>query len=326
MRQAFVYLAAFAAIGRAAAAAETTLDAETAVGPPASYKNLTFYPLVARGPSAAPAGDYLVLDEGLKSGKVHVVEKGDAEVNFLTLENRSQRPLFVMSGEVVIGGKQDRIIGKDAIIGAGEVVNVPVYCVEHGRWTESTDGRRFRSAGSMADTKVRKKAAYKDSQSEVWKEVAAKNQTRGIANSTGTYRQVAAGDGGVSKAVEPYAKNLDPALTGPAIVGMVVALNGRVVGIEQFASPALFAKLKGKLARSYYVDAVDEPLVAGSTTPTVEDMQGFAARAASGKESVVATHRTARTTRKQGSGVVGSEVTEDKSPAKPVYKSVHTDE
>jgi carbamoylphosphate synthase large subunit len=107
---------------------------------------------------------------------------------------------------------------------------------------------------------------------------------------------------------------------------MVVALNGRVVGVEQFASPALFAKVRAKLARSYYVDAVDEPVADKGSAPSVEDMKGFMARAASGKETVVAAHRNARTTRKQGTGVVGSEVTEDKAPAKPVYKSVHTDE
>ena len=55
-------------------------------------------------------------------------------------------------------------------------------------------------------------------------------------------------------------------------------------------------------------------------------MKGFVAKVAGGKETVVAAHRNARTTRKQGAGVVGSEVTEDKSPAKPVYKSVHADE
>ena len=309
-----------------AGADEVALDDDTLVGAPATYKNLTFYPLVARTAPVGPAlGQYLVLDEGLKSGAVQVLEKGEGEVNRLTLKNRAQKPLFVMSGEVVIGGKQDRIIGKDSIIGAGETVDVPVYCVEHGRWTESGDGRRFRSAGSMADTQVRKQAAIKDSQSDVWREVAAKNGKRGLENQTGTYRQVATG-GDVAKAIQPYSEKLDPALAAPLVVGMVVALNGRVVGVEQFAAPALFAKLRGKLARSYYVDALDQPVQAGATQPTVADMRGFVAKTAGGKEDVVVEHKAARTTRQEGKGVVGSKVVDEAAPAKPVYKAVYTNE
>jgi hypothetical protein len=307
-----------------ARADQTTLDADTAIGAPATYQNLTFYPLVTRA-DAPPTADYLVLDEGLKSGDVQVIEKGEGVVNTLTLKNQSKRPLFVMSGEVVIGGKQDRIIGKDQIISAQETVDVPVFCVEHGRWTESTTGRRFSSAGSMADTKVRKQAAYKDNQGEVWSKVAEKNAKRGIANATGTYRQVATG-GEVGKAVEPYEKALGPALDDPRAVGMVVALNGKVVGVEQFASPSLFAKLKSKLARSYYVDAIDQPVEKAPPSASADDIRGFVAKADAGKASVVMAHRSTKTTRKQAQGVVGSEVTEDKAPAKPVYKSVQTDE
>jgi len=186
-----------------ARADEIALDADTLIGTPATYQNLTFYPLVTRADTPPGAADYLVLDEGLKSGEVQVIEKGEGVVNTLTLKNQSKRPLFVMSGEVVIGGKQDRIIGKDQIISAAETVDVPVFCVEHGRWTESGDGRRFRAAGSMADTKVRKQAAYKDNQGQVWQKVAEKNAARGIANETGTYRQVATG-GEVAKAVESF--------------------------------------------------------------------------------------------------------------------------
>ncbi len=303
---------------------EVALDPDTSIGAPSTYQNLTFYPLLARA-DAPPGTDYLILDEGLKSGEVQVIEKGSGEVNTLTLKNQSKRPLFVMSGEVVIGGKQDRIIGKDQIISAAETVDVPVFCVEHGRWTESGDGRRFRAAGSMADTKVRKEAAYKDNQGKVWEKVAEKNAKRGIANATGTYRQVATG-GEVGKAVEPYAKALGPALEAPRTVGMVVALNGKVVGVEQFASAALFAKLRGKLARSYYVDAVDQPVEKAPPAASADDIRGFVAKADAGKSSVVMAHRSTKTTRKQANGVVGSEVTEDKAPAKPVYKSVQTDE
>src|ERR1041385_2439211 len=106
------------AAAAAGAAHADELDADTTIGAPVSYRNLTIFPLVARSGAAGTDDD--VLDEGLKAGRVKVVEKGEGEVNQLRLKNEGKRPLFVMSGEVVLGGKQDRIIGKDQIIGAGE--------------------------------------------------------------------------------------------------------------------------------------------------------------------------------------------------------------
>ena len=94
-------LVALMAIAGGAGAEE--LDADTTIGPPVSYKNVTLFPLVAKG-GARAGTDYEVLEEGLKSGKVKVVEKGEGEVNQLTLRNGSKRPLFIMSGEVVLGG------------------------------------------------------------------------------------------------------------------------------------------------------------------------------------------------------------------------------
>jgi len=313
------------AAAAAGAAHADELDTDTTIGAPVSYRNLTLFPLVAK--TAAAGTDYDVLDEGLKAGRVKVVEKGEGEVNQLRLKNESKRPLFVMSGEVVLGGKQDRIIGKDQIIGAGETVDVPVYCVEHGRWTAGSMGHAFAAGGSLADSEVRKKAAFKDSQAEVWDKVAEKNAKRGVANATGTYRQVATG-AKVAGDVKPYVEKLDPAAAAPGTVGVAVALNGKIVGIEQFASPALFAKLRGKLLRSYYVSALDVPENAGAPAATAADVRAFAARTASAKSTVVLTRKEAETTKQEGKGFVGAEVKAAGAPAaaKPVYKTVQSDE
>jgi hypothetical protein len=69
------------------------------------------------GPRAQAAADYLLLEEGLRSGKVKIEERaGGGSVPELLLDNRSRRPLLLVSGEVVYGGKQDRVIREDTII------------------------------------------------------------------------------------------------------------------------------------------------------------------------------------------------------------------
>ncbi|PYU04848.1 MAG: hypothetical protein DMG33_12850, partial [Acidobacteria bacterium] len=142
---------------------------------PVTYENLTIFP-VASGRWADTSG-FLTLDEGLSSGSVLVREQGSetiirdrgirpvpvpeyqtgASVNRLVLVNRSKRPLLLLAGELVSGGKQDRIISKDRIVPPdAEPLPLDVFCVEHGRWSA---GSVFAAARIIVHPSVREKAA-----------------------------------------------------------------------------------------------------------------------------------------------------------------------
>ena len=136
-------------------------SSQVAAGPPPAepaYKvlapirqgNLTVFPVVAA--SSRDTHEFLTLDEGLRSGEVLVTESGSvqplirrrtrpipvhdsAQVNQLVLVNNSKRPLLLLAGEIVTGGKQDRVIGKDRLVPPqSEPVDLGVFCVEPGRW------------------------------------------------------------------------------------------------------------------------------------------------------------------------------------------------
>jgi hypothetical protein len=214
-----------------------------------------------------------------------------------------------MSGEVVIGGKQDRIIGKNAIVAPKTTEDVPVFCVEHGRWS----GRKaaFESAGTLAHAELRKKASF-GSQSEVWDEVADKNAKRKLSNETDTYRRVAT-DQSVKKSIRSYEKPIAKALAKlPArdkMVGFAVAMNGKVVAVETFRSPALFKKLEAKLLRSYYVEALDA-LQGGEAAkaPAAAAVGDFHAKAAKAKTEVVVDKPSGRTYQADDGDLKRSEV------------------
>ena len=105
--------------------------------------SLTVFPVVAS--KSYPTGEFLTLDEGFRSGEVVVteygnirglvrrngtppVQQGSAEVNRLVLVNNSKRPLLLLAGEIVAGGKQDRVIGKDRIVPAeSDPVDLSVF-------------------------------------------------------------------------------------------------------------------------------------------------------------------------------------------------------
>lgn len=323
-------------LASASALAETKdLDDKTTLGKPVTHANLTIIPVLLKDADAAKKDkDYLVLDEAFDKKLVEVKEKDSESVNELVLVNKGDQPLFVMAGEVIIGGKQDRIISKDIIIGANQKVTVPVSCVEHGRWSEEKGSRTFRSGKALAHTKLRLQTNYKQQQ-DVWNEVADKTRKRKVENDTQTYRKVAAAEDKdsrkVKESVEPYAKAFDKAFEDERTVGFVVVLNGEISGVETFGSPKLFKKLKPKMLASYYVEAVDIPVDAEKAKKevTVEAVKSFKGKADGKSRKTVVENkgRKAKTLQYDLEDVAGSEVVDEEAApaaAQPeVYKATH---
>ena len=151
--------------------------------------------------------EFLTLDEGLRSGDVVVTEAGqarglirhrpgepainrpvrDAEVNRLVLVNNSKRPLLLLAGEIVTGGKQDRVIGKDRIVPAeSDPVDLSVFCVEPGRWVAANGKNEFGNTaggvigGIVAAPTVRSKAMGAKDQQQVWDSVRSSQQAMAV--------------------------------------------------------------------------------------------------------------------------------------------------
>ncbi len=82
---------------------------------------------------------YITLKQGMQRGLVTIKERGEYlldNINILMIQNRSGKDLFIKSGEIVMGGRQDRVFAKDTIIpSSSKQVAVPVYCVEENRWS-----------------------------------------------------------------------------------------------------------------------------------------------------------------------------------------------
>src|SRR5258708_12057364 len=123
---------------------------------PVTYENISVFPVVSS--YSQDTSTFLTLEEGLATGDVAVHEQGSesmvrgrdghpvyipqpgtsASVNQLVLINRSKRPLLLLAGELVSGGKQDRVIGKDRIVPPGAPPLPPdVFCAEPARSTRS---------------------------------------------------------------------------------------------------------------------------------------------------------------------------------------------
>jgi hypothetical protein len=226
------------------------------VSGPFVHANLAVFVLAS---DARDDTDYLTLDEGLKDGSVVVSEKASQQVNELEIENRSGRPLFVQTGDRLVGGKQDRIVGSSFVVPPNSGSQpVHSFCVEHGRW--SGRSMRFGRAGNLAlATQSVRVAALGDDQGAVWKEVAAQksaaNKFLGAPDTNSSLTETLDSPE-VKMASDEYVLALEHVLDDkPDAVGVAFALNGKVLEVDTYPGRPLVAKLYPKLLASYALQA-----------------------------------------------------------------------
>jgi hypothetical protein len=233
------------------------------------FEGLTIFPLSWKAGATVKlttGESFLTLDEALKKGLLRIRELDSGDVPRLVVDNRADRPVFIMGGEVVTGGKQDRLIGGDVLIRPrARGVVIPVYCVEAGRWTQTS--AQFATKQNLGTWKLRAnaQAAAPAAQESIWGEVEKMQDKAGASSTTGAYqdiyedKKVNARLAGLEKAL----KNI-PHLAG-GTAGVVCAVGGRVASMDVFADPALFERLWPKILRATALSAVTDDGV-GSTT------------------------------------------------------------
>jgi len=321
---------------------------------PIRHGSLTVFPVVA--PRSYATGEFMTLDEGLRSGDVVVTEYGNvrglmrrrpapavqaqvqsAAVNRLVLINNSKRPLLLLAGEIVTGGKQDRVIGKDRIVPPeSDPVDLSVFCVEPGRWVASSE--HFGTSGAtygggvgaiggpmpgtmMAQPSVRAKAMGDKDQAEVWAEVRKQQQSMTVEvaaaptaspasaqeiQSTSSYARVMENKDVKEKVDEiaaPIQQNYESLirqLRDRKAVGVVVAVNGRIIWADVFASTELLERYWPKLVRSYASEAVVTRAKGGEVSPA--QAEAFLADVEGRRETIEIEPRVYRHTEANGDG------------------------
>ena len=245
------------------------LDDQFRVLKPVSHGPMTIFPIEKKTPVSI-AGNYLSLDEAMGQKIVTIRERGDGSVPIVIIINSGKLPIYISAGEIIIGGKQDRIVAYDVIVHPGKELPIEVRCVEHGRWQGQS--MAF-SAAPVMGGRAAKSAAQFSGQDAVWREVARQNDRLEVESSTGSY-QASINKPEMEKAYKAYADALLKQVEGRSIVGMVVAINGKVHAIEMFGSPSLFARLKEKLLKGYVLDALSAASDAGGV-PSKESIVNF---------------------------------------------------
>ena len=228
------------------------------LGPLKRFKGLGVVPLL-RFDATDP--DWLTLDEAIAAGTLAVTEVSEGgSVPTLRVVNRGDRAVFLLDSEELVGAKQNRILNTSMLIGAGQTVDIPVSCVEQGRWAYRS--RAFASAKRSLYASVRRRKAaqvheslrmrrgHVADQGQIWADLAAKAQEHGVESPT-----FAMSDVFESRAVdlEAYGRALAPEL---GQVGAIVYIGSEWWALELLAGPKLFKKAWERLLPGYAMEAL----------------------------------------------------------------------
>ena len=228
--------------------------------------HLTLIPIALTADLAAPA-DAISLDEAMAQKQATVREVGDFYK--VKVRNKSARPLFVMAGELVLGGRQDHAFAQNHVFAPHSSEIVPVFCVERGR---SEGGKVFESGHAMVDALMRRTMRF-GSQTDVWSLIEKEDARLGLSPPTNTYREAAAlQDTGPAAARR---QQLVAQLGDDKLVGLAAAYDGELIALDRFATPALFRAHATELVGSYL--AGDDGSHHEGKTITPADVRRFAA-------------------------------------------------
>ena len=202
---------------------------------------------------------------------VHEAMEAGASVNTLTIENTSNEPIYIMAGDIVIGGNQDRVIAEDMIAmpNSGKIA-VPVFCVEPGRWSprenptknapvtnQEQDGiYAFTGYFNVASNSIRKTVKNEKNQGEVWAKVGDMRSRNNVQSGSSTYGDLASSKS-FTDARDAYMNKFSNLFDNSTdIVGCIVVSGDKVLACDIFGTPELFKKQYKVLLHSYVSDTI----------------------------------------------------------------------
>jgi len=222
------------------------------------HDNLAVIPLFLDG-NGGPS--YITLKEALEKGVLTVKEVSEGgTVPELKVINKGDVLVLLLDGEELAGAKQNRVLNTTVLVAANSEINIPVSCTEHGRWSytssEFSDSdiimayniKRKKARSVMRN--VRESGRFASDQGEVWDDIQAMSGNAKVYSSTGAMKDV----------FESKEQELDDYLKSINIIpnqkGMMVMINGALLGFDILSSESAYKVLHPKLLKSVAIEAL----------------------------------------------------------------------
>jgi len=227
------------------------------LGTPQTAGRLTLLPVFCDGPGL----EYVTLAEAQKEGTVEVTEVDAAgTVSTLQVKTSSKVPVLVIDGEVLVGLKQNRVLNTTILVPAETTLEIPVSCVEAGRWRHATS-KASRTDYALSPklramkrrsvtTSARAFGTFVADQGAVWRGVASHLGELGVDSDTLAYSDIEKQRG---PEIEDRLRQLQPE-TGQS--GVLAYVDGEPVALDLFDRPSTLARLWQGLIGSYIAESL----------------------------------------------------------------------
>jgi hypothetical protein len=229
------------------------------LGAPQHAGALTVFPIYG----VEPKLEYLSFAQARAMGATAGELATGASVRNLVVVNPTPLPILLFEGEEVLGAQQNRTFDVSVLVAGGTTLEVPVSCVEAGRWEGGRHGELFDPAPQAAypalrrtkNTVARLAAAAgleaRADQSAVWSEISAKSSRMGATSDTGAMHDV----------YESRRERLDELCTTiqrqDHQIGALVTIGARPVVLDMVSRSDVWAALHRPLVQGYALDALE---------------------------------------------------------------------
>lgn len=223
-----------------------------------SFAKMTLLPLIDNSPDSSV---YLTLREALTQDVLKITEvDNQGSVPVLKANNMSSLPVLILDGEELVGSRQNRVLNTTLLLEKKSVTLIPVSCTEEGRWHYNS--REFYDTGSVVSHKIRDSKRrsvtnsmrlhnqYQSDQHSIWDEIRSSFHSKNFHSPTQAHRDIFQS---LSDEIEEYLYEF-PLMKNQ--VGIMVFINGKIIGLDTISSPAAYQKLHVKLLKSYVMEAV----------------------------------------------------------------------
>ena len=209
------------------------------------------------------------------TGGVAIRELAEPRVSTLTISNRSATGILVPEGAILDGGWQTRVVSRSRFVAANTSRQIPVNCVERGRWQgdgeHRPDGRAPISVVASLRGIAPQGRTARDRQEEVWEKVSrlerhyGSRRTNNLLDIMADEELNADSQRRAAARGQRPARTLDPRLVAeierigssplPGQSGVMIGVAGHPVAVEVLGNPVAFAAAFPELLRAALLDA-----------------------------------------------------------------------
>jgi hypothetical protein len=272
-----------------------------------AFENMEVFPLF-KATDGGP--QYAMLKEALQKQMIVITELHESgSVPQLKVVNHSEQFVLLLDGEELMGAKQNRVLNTSILMAAKSETIIPVSCTEQGRWSyrsaafQDSDvimAAKVRSRKSRSVTEsLKEEQCFHSDQGEVWAQIASLHRMAAVGAETGAMKDVFTAR---RRDLEGYLKAF-PYAAGRQ--GILVRVNGRIVGMDLLSRQTAHEQIHAKLVKSYAMDALLEHS-RGMAKTTVQTPENFLEDARNSKESRFESPGVGYDYRLEGGRMVGS--------------------